>query len=414
MKRVDLIIIGAGSRGYRYAEYATAHPDRVRVVGVAEPRSWYRDRLASEHRIDPKNVFRDWKLLAKRHRFADAVVIATQDAMHREPAGAFARQGYGILLEKPMAPDEQSCRDIVEAAVRADVVFAVCHVMRYTDYTRRMKELLDSGAVGDVVSVQHLEPVGYWHQAHAFVRGNWRNEAESSPMLLSKSCHDLDWLRYIVGSRCLKVSSFGGLKHFRREEKPKGAGKRCLDCRAETTCPYSAIKIYLGRLRKGWTGWPVDVLTNDLTEKGVKKALETGPYGRCVYFCDNDVVDHQVVNFLFEGGRSASFTVTAFNEARHRQTRIFGTRGEISGDGSIIDLFDFLTDRHTEIDTRASDASILGGHGGGDYGLMKSFVEAAATGNRSRILSGPEESLESHLMVFAAERARKENRVVEL
>jgi predicted dehydrogenase len=233
-------------------------------------------------------------------------------------------------------------------------------------------------------------------------------------MLLAKSCHDLDWIRFLMGRRCLKVSSFGSLKHFRAEERPAGAADRCVDCALVSSCPYSAVTIYLGRLRAGRSGWPVSVVTPEPTEESVLEALRTGPYGRCVYGCDNDVVDHQVVAMEFEGGRTAAFTMTAFTEQRDRQLRIFGTRGEISGDGAVVDLYDFATDRHTRVDTRGGDAGALAGHGGGDYHLMRAFVGALASGDRSRVLSGPQESLETHLMVFAAERARREERVVQL
>lgn len=235
-------------------------------------------------------------------------------------------------------------------------------------------------------------------------------------MLLSKSCHDLDWLLYVIGGRCTAISSFGNLKHFCRDQKPAEAGeaKHCLDCTYEPRCPYSAVKIYLGRVLRGETGWPVDMLTSDCTAAGVIQALRSGPYGRCVYECDNDVVDHQVVNLLFDRGQTATFTMTAFNRADHRQTRIFGTRGEIYGDGSKIRHFDFLTEREIVVDTEAADSSILGGHGGGDMGLMQAFIGAVAGRDQGKILSGPRETLESHLMVFAAEKARKENRVVNL
>ena len=201
-------------------------------------------------------------------------------------------------------------------------------------------------AIGDIVSIQHLEPVGYWHQAHSYVRGNWRKESESSSMLLAKSCHDLDWIRYIMGARCVAVSSFGSLKHFRKEEKPSGAGERCLDCSYEPRCPYSALKIYLGRIEKGQVEWPVNVITEDVSREGVQAALRDGPYGRCVYECDNDVVDNQVVNLLFEGGRTAAFTMTGFSEYQDRKTRIFGLisndpfEGVRSLDGGLM-----LTDR---------------------------------------------------------------------
>ncbi len=411
MNPVTLLIVGAGDRGSGYATYAREHPDLARVVGVAEPRDFYRNEMAATYDIAPDNVFTDWRQAAERDKLADAVIIATQDAMHTEPALAFAAKGYHMLLEKPMAPNAADCRRIVSAVESDGTIFAVGHVMRYTAYTQTLKALLDSGRIGEVVSIQHFEPVGYWHQAHSFVRGNWGNEGDSSSMLLAKSCHDLDWLHYMMGVSCTRVSSFGSLMHFTRDNQPAGAADRCLDCAVEPTCPYSAKRIYLGRLANGQAGWPVDVVTPDLTAEGLTEALRTGPYGRCVYACDNDVVDHQVVNMEFDGGRTATFTMTAFNQAGHRKTRLFGTKGEITGDGNTLHVFDFLTDRTEVIDTEAPEAGILGGHGGGDYGLMSAFIDAVASGDRTRILSGPAETLESHLMVFAAERARRNGTV---
>lgn len=412
MKPTTLIIIGAGSRGTTYASYALEHPDRARIVAVAEPRREWRERFARAHGIPPANVTTDWRELADRPRLADAAIITTQDALHLEPAAALAEKGYHILLEKPIAPSAEDCRRIVDSVTTAGVIFAVCHVLRYTSYTRKVKELVTGGLVGDVVNIQRLEPVGYWHQAHSYVRGNWRREDQSSPMLLAKCCHDLDWIRHVMGVPCKSVHSFGTLKHFRADQKPDGAAPRCLDCRIEQQCPYSARKIYLGRVARGEKGWPVDILTTDVDEKNVTDALRTGPYGRCVYDCDNDVVDNQVVNMLFEGGRTASLTMTAFTEARHRNTRIFGTRGELEGDGRMLRHFDFLTDTWTTADANTPSRPGLGGHGGGDYGLMFTFVKAVEKEDQDLILSGPHESLETHLMVFAAERSRRENRVV--
>jgi predicted dehydrogenase len=415
MASVRLLLVGAGSRGAGYARYARQHPRQVEIIGVAEPRDIHRERIAREHRIAPRYAVADWRALAAMPKLADGVIIATQDALHVEPVEAFAEAGYHVLLEKPMAPNPADCRRIVDAVRRNRVLFAVCHVLRYTRYTRRLKALVEAGRVGAIASVAHLEPVGYWHQAHSFVRGHWRNQAGSSPMLLAKSCHDLDWIRHVIGRPCLRVSSFGSLTHFRREERPVGAADRCLDCGVEASCPYSASRFYLGRVRAGHTGWPVDVLTAEPTEASVTEALRSGPYGRCVYACDNDVVDHQVVNMEFAGGATASFTMTAFTRQRDRETRIFGTRGEIFGNGSRIEVHDFLTDTTETIDTHlASDGSIATGHGGGDDQLMEQFVAAIATGDAGKILSGPEESLETHLMVFAAETARHEGRVVDV
>lgn len=411
---VDVIIIGAGDRGNVYGEFAKAHPERMRVVGVAEPRESFRMKMAEEYSIPPENVFTDWTNVVERERFADAVIIATPDALHAEPAIEFAENKYHILLEKPMAPTEEECRRIVDTAINNGIILSVCHVLRYTNYTRTMKTILDSGRIGEIVSIQRLEPLGYWHQVHSFVRGNWKNETESSFMLLAKSCHDIDWIRYIMDQKCRLVSSFGSLFHFRRENKPKNASDNCLDCDYESRCPYSAKKIYFGFLEKGETGWPVNVVTPNPTEDSLLEVLRAGPYGRCVYECDNDVVDHQVVNMEFEGGASASFTMTGFTKERRRETRIFGTCGEIYGDGSKIHIFDFLTDQTEIIDTNATDRLSLEGHSGGDYGIMDSFIQAVSQNDPSRILSGPEITLESHLMVFAAERSRLEKRTIHL
>ena len=419
MEPVRLIVIGAGCRGTDYAAYALQHPDQAKIVGVAEPRSYYRKHLVEKHQIQPQNVFLDWKDVAKRERFADAVIIATQDAMHTEPAEAFAEKGYHILLEKPMAPTEAECRRIIKAVIKNKVLFGVCHVLRYTPYTQKVKAMIDAGAIGELVGIQLLEPVGYWHFAHSFVRGNWRNEGLSTFILMAKSCHDLDWLRYIVGSKCQKVSSFGTLKHFRKDEKPANASDRCLDCRYEPECVYSAKKIYLGRVERGEIDWPVDVLTPVVTKESIESALRDGLYGRCVYSCDNDVMDNQVVNMQFEKGRTASFTLSAFTKAGMRRATIFGTKGELYTDGNQIKYTNFMTDTTEIIDVKVPDdfllhAQVLQSHGGGDYALMKSFVAAVAQNDQSLILSGPEETLESHLMVFAAEQARRENRVINL
>ncbi len=417
MDPVKLIIAGAGDRGFVYASYAKEHPKRAQIIGVAEPRDFYREKMVNDYNIPGENVFTDWKDMAKRKKFADAVIIATQDHMHRDPAIAFAKRGYHILLEKPMAPDEKSCRTITKEVLSNDIIFALGHVLRYTRYTQKLKAILDSGIIGDVISLQHLEPVGYWHQAHSFVRGNWRNEKESSFMLLAKSCHDLDWIRYIIGKKCTSVSSFGSLTHFRSENKPATSGDNCMECQYEPECPYSAKRFYLGLFERGKTGWPLSIITSEMTKGGIIRELRNGPYGRCVYDCDNDVVDHQVVNMEFEGGETASFTMTGFTKARQRETRIFGSYGEIYANSKKIQLHQFLSGK-TEIMDTTIDApripSSLGEHGGGDYALIDTFVSAVMHNDPSLILSGPEETLETHLMPFAAERSRIEGKVVRL
>jgi len=416
MNPVEFVIVGAGSRGSCYADFALKNPEVARLVGVAEPRQVLRERYAKQHRLAPENVFEDWRELAAQKKLADAAVISTLDAMHCEPAIELAQSGYHLLLEKPMALTIQDCSRIVETVEASGVIMAVGHVLLYTEYTRKLREVIADGAIGKIVSIQHLEPVGYWHQAHSFVRGNWRNETNSSPMLLAKSCHDFDWIRYVVDGRCSAVSSFGNLNHFRREEKPveAGAATRCIDCNYEQKCPYSAVKLYLGNVQKGHQGWPVDVITFDTTEDGVKQALSDGDYGRCVYECDNDVVDNQVVSMEFENGVTASLTMTAFAAAGPRRTSIFGTHGEIRGNGSTIEITSFLDDQTTVIEVEGSDEFDLGQHSLGDDALMTAFFNAVGTGDKSRLLSGPHQTLESHRIVFAAEQARREGSVVRL
>ena len=406
---VTVTVIGAGIRGRGFGQWMLEHPDRARVVAVAEPLAVRRERFAAAHNLSPDKVFADWRDLLDGERIADCVLVTTQDSMHRDPALQAAKMGYHIMVEKPLAPTEQDCREIVSAVQDAGVVFAVGHVLRYTPYSRALKSVVDSGRLGEVMSVQHLEPVGYWHQAHSFVRGNWRNEGVSTFMLMSKSCHDIDWLQHIVGQPVARVSSFGSRSHFDAAHRPVGAAGRCVDCspQVEKSCPFSAVRFYGGRLARGDHRWPLNVIIEDFTEEALHTALREGPYGRCVYDCDNDVVDHQVAILEFAGGATATFTMTGFNEIGHRKTRIFGTRGELEGNGETLRIFDFLTDSHEVIDTTAGDPTAADGHGGGDAGLMDAFIRAVATGEQAAILSGPQATLDSHLAVFATERARR-------
>ncbi|KAJ8257646.1 hypothetical protein GJAV_G00188130 [Gymnothorax javanicus] len=415
---VTVIVVGAGNRGEMYAQFAIVHPHRMKVVGVADPRVFARKKLQAEHSIAEENVFEDWRCIAERQKFADAALICTPDRLHKDPAVALAKRGYHVLLEKPMAGTVEDCTEIVEACVQSQVMLTVCHVLRYDPLIHMIKELIDGGAVGDVIHIQHLEPVGFYHFAHSFVRGNWRNEATSSFALLAKSCHDIDLIHHWTGGRrCLKVSSFGSLSHFTKENKPQGAAARCLDCPVEGACPYSACKIYLDRVKEGCVGWPVSVICPTAVPdiESVTEALRSGPYGRCVYECDNDVCTNQVVNMEFEGGITAAFSMVAFTEEIcKRKTTVYGSKGELHYDGRVVRVFNFLT--QTASEHKASSAIPghfnMQGHGAADYHLIDTFVSAVANGDPSLIRSGPKETLSSHRLVFEAERSRRENRVV--
>ncbi|XP_068096576.1 putative oxidoreductase YteT isoform X2 [Hyperolius riggenbachi] len=327
---VTVLIVGGGSRGTVYSYFAVNFPKRMKVVGVVDPRSCVKEKFKTVHDIDEDKYFDDWKEAAEMEKFAGAVVIATPDRLHKDPAVAFAKKGYHILLEKPMAVTPEDCHEIVETCKESGVMLAVGHVLRYHPSSQKIKELIDAGVIGDVVHIQHLEPVGHWHFAHSFVRGNWGKESESTFTLMSKSCHDIDLVCYWMGkNRCLKVSSFGTLSHFTKENKPKDASSRCLDCSVEETCPYSVQKIYLKYAQQGCFSWPTSVVcSNGVYDiESLTEALRTGPYGRCVYDCDNDVCSNQVVNMEFEGGRTVAFTMMGFTQALGvRSTTIYGSK----------------------------------------------------------------------------------------
>lgn len=406
-KPVSIICIGAGNRGNTYSGFALKHPEYMKMVGVAEPIEQRRITFASQYNIPKAQQWTSWEQVFTGPKLADAVLISTPDRLHHGPAIAAIRKGYHVLLEKPAATTLAHCEEIAAEAKKAGVMVAVCHVLRYAPYFIALKKIIGEGKLGQVVNIDHMEPVGYWHMAHSYVRGNWRNEKESSFMLLAKSCHDTDIIRWLVDKPCKRVSSFGSLMHFRKENAPAGSTDRCTSgCAAETTCPYSAKRIYLDMNKKGW---PVTVITADLSEAGRLKALQEGPYGRCVYKSDNDVVDHQVVNMEFEGGTTASFTMSGFTPQQGmgmRQTRIMGTMGYLEGNMRSFTYTDFRTNQQTVSDTNINGGDAGSGHGGGDWALVEQFCKAVGENNPSYLSSNIEVSIESHRMAFLAEEAR--------
>lgn len=419
MVKVTGVVIGGGHRGSAYSAYASQFPDDFQIVGVAEPQKHLQDEFQRIHRIPDNRVYKGWKEAAEEKKFADCALITTQDQLHKESAIAFARKGYHILLEKPMAVSYKDCQEISDECKNAGVLLAVCHVLRYAPESIKMKELIDSGTIGEVVSIQLMEPVGFWHFTHSYVRGNWRNTMTSSFSLLTKSCHDVDLILMLMGRRkCVKVSSFGSLKHFRKENKPTGAAARCLDCSVESQCPYSAKRIYFGEYASGARSWPLAGITKVVDIENLTEALKSGPYGRCVYDCDNDVNDNQVVNLQFDDGATVNFLMIAFTEKLCvRNIKVFGTKGELSCvfDEPVVHQYDFLTRQKIKHDSRPGVVGNLGrGHADADLATIKAFVKAVGTGEASHILTGPEESLTSHFVCFAAEKARRENRVINL
>ncbi|KAI0303857.1 hypothetical protein BC826DRAFT_979975 [Russula brevipes] len=418
---VTLAIIGCGQRGSAYAQYSALEPTRCKVVAIAEPRSQTRALFANRYGLHGGGglVFETWEQLHRASadagkRLADAVVVAVQDRLHADVVEAFAAQGYHVLCEKPMATSVEQCLRIEAAVKKAGIIFGLGHVLRYSPYTLAVTEIVRSGKLGQLVNVQHIEPVGHWHFAHSYVRGNWSKERESSFSLMTKSCHDIDILcHWFSPDTPVRVSSFGGLQHFRKSEKPAEAGDatHCLDCAHEPQCPYSAKKIYLDRVALGHVSWPVGPLVDGIPDiENVTDALLTGPYGKCVYESDNDVCDNQVVNLQYASGATASFTMIAYTTlVCERQSRLHFTHGEIVGDMSQFTVSDFRSGQ-TTVHRPSLEG---GGHGGGDFGLVRAFVEAVRTKRQDLLATDVTDVLKSHLTVFAAEHSRKTGTVVD-
>jgi len=410
---VTVAVIGAGNRGAQvYAQHLKRLEPAVRVVAVADPDEERRENFRAEHSIHTDLAFSDWQELLSRDRLADAVVIATPDLLHVDPAVAALQKDYHLLLEKPIAPTPEGIAQIARAAETSRGTVTVAHVLRYSELFYTIKRLLDEGRLGDLVSVQHTENIGYWHFAHSYVRGNWRREDTSSPMILAKACHDLDLLRWLVGSPCESVASYGNLFHFRRENAPEGSTERCTDgCAVERECPFSAIRIYLERF-EGRPAFPGSLVAPPPMPDFVRQQLETGPYGRCVYRSDNDVADHQVVSMRFAGGVTANLTVSAFTEDNTRTVHLMGTHGEIRahmGEGEI-ELNDFRAGRQELIRVTPSGQ----GHSGADEALVRDFVARLRGEMTGPGLTSLAASVESHEMAFAAEQSRKTERTVPL
>lgn len=413
-QKVTLALIGAGQRALdTYESYALQYPYEVQFVAVAEAQAERRERFKRAHGIAENMCFADWGDLLARPRLADAVLICTPDRMHFEPTMEALKAGYHILLEKPMSPDPDECLQIGDAVDASDRIFMLGYTLRYTNLFATIKRMLDEGRIGRLISIEHSENVAYWHYAHAFVRGNWSNAAKASPMILAKSCHDMDLLLWLVGADCMRISSFGSLTHFTSANAPQGAPQRCLDgCPAAHNCLYYAPNFYL----TGEKGWPASVISDDTSTEGLLKALREGPYGRCVYHCDNDVVDHQVVNMEFANAATAVFTMCAFSEQIHRTIKLMGTQGELRGisskDKSEIEIIDFASGAHEVISLPVGGGPQ--GYGGGDFGLMRHFVQLVRNGGQQTGPISAAMSVQSHLMSFAAEKSRIEYRIIDM
>ncbi|MBR3895172.1 MAG: Gfo/Idh/MocA family oxidoreductase [Clostridia bacterium] len=415
-KKHKLILIGAGGRGKTYTDVARDHlSEDFEVVAVAEPIESRRNYIKEKHGIPADLCFDTWEPLLEMPKMAEVAIIATMDRDHFAPAMKAIEKGYNLLLEKPATPTPEECIALQKAAEKKGVFVLICHVLRYTQFFMALKQIIDSGRLGEIMNIQHLEEVGNTHQSHSFVRGNWGNSERSSFMLLQKSCHDMDILAWLIGKKCTRVQSFGSLQHFTRANAPEGSPERCIDgCPHAEKCPYDAVKLYL----KKKTDWFREAATQKVapTDAEVEEALRTTQYGKCVYKCDNDVVDHQVVNVEFEGGVLVNFTMSAFSRGG-RFIRIMGTKGELTANMSspTIEIFDFEKHDREYIDLKGLNTvdSIVGGHGGGDTGIMLALRDML-NGVPNTSVCDIAESCRNHMIAFAAEESRLSGKVVSM
>lgn len=438
------IIVGAGHRALTYAAYAQHHPDELRIVGVADPIPERRQLVAEQYDLAPEQCYASAEALAANGKLADFVINGTMDHQHVATALPLLAAGYDMLLEKPFAVSEEEMEQLVRAAEEHKRTVAICHVLRFAPFYTAIRQKVLDGVIGDVLNIQAVEHVSYHHMAVAFVRGKWNSKAKCfSPMLMAKCCHDLDLIAWMKsGVRPVRVASFGSNLQFRPERAPVGAGTRCLtDCEIEADCPYSARKHYIDHPDR-WAYYVWDALQQEgqasnapqkhYTELTLDEKLiwlqNDNPYGRCVWHCDNDVVDHQSVAIEFADGATATLNMVGGAAKPSRSIHLVGTTGEIQGNLEdsrfVIRQIDPRPIHETggheyreevfDLGIEGDMTGAFGGHGGGDLRLMADFVRLMRGEAPSIATTTLADSVNGHLIGFCADRAMEERRVVEI
>ncbi|SFB89253.1 Oxidoreductase family, C-terminal alpha/beta domain [Algibacter lectus] len=412
-KPITVITIGAGARGNTYSNYSVHFPNQMNIIGVAEPVAERNNRYAEKYNIIDENRFDTWERVFERPKFADAVIISTPDQLHYAPCMKALEMGYDVLLEKPISPSEEECLDILRLAKEKNRIVAVCHVLRYAPYFIELKKMIDDGAVGELVSIDHFEPIEHTHMAHSYVRGNWHNSKTSTPIILAKSCHDMDIMRWLINEPCESIASYGNVKWFKEENAPEGSTARCTDgCAVESTCPYSAVNNYYRKRQRTH----VFDLPKDKEKQGeyIMEKLRTTNYGKCVYKSDNDQPDHYVSSMQFKDGITANFSMEAFTAYHGRRTRIMGSMGDIVGDMDTYTHTDFRTGKKTERKVERKRGGIYDSHGGGDLRLVADWLQAVSKQDATLLTSTIDASIESHVMCFKSEESRLGRKMVEI
>ena len=427
-KPLTAVVVGAGHRALTYASYSEHHPDELKIVGVADPIERRREQVAKRFGFSRDFCFETAEELAAHPQIADVVINGTMDHHHVPTSLPLLDAGYDILLEKPFATNEEEMWQLYDKAREKGRKVMICHVLRYAPFYMAVRQRVADGLIGEIVNLQTLEHVSYHHMGVGFVRGKWNSKQRcQASMLLAKCCHDLDLVAWMKsGVAPVAVSSFGSNMQFRLEKAPEGAGNRCLvDCEIEADCLYSARKHYIDHPKR-WSFYVWDTLEHieDPTIEQKIESLKTdNPYGRCVWKCDNDVVDHQSVAIEFEDGSTASHNMVGGSSRPSRAIHLVGTEGEIQG---VFEDSKFVV-RH--IDTRAGHEyseevvdlkesgdmhGAFGGHGGGDLRLVSDFVRLIRGEAPSISCTRIEDSMNGHRLVFAADQAMEERCVVDL
>jgi len=446
------VVVGAGDRGYdAYATLLLEEPALGRIVAVADPDPGRRERFAGRYSLPTADCFDGWDALFSQPRLADYAIIATGDTHHVEPTLLALAAGYHVLLEKPMALDEAGCRRIVDAAAAAGRSVAVCHVYRHSHLFSKLHDVIESGALGDVVSIQLSENVAYWHYAHSYVRGHTRRS--QVPWLLQKSCHDLDLLSWMAGAPAASVSSFIRPTELTLANVPDGAPEFCIEgCPHSEQCPYDAVATYrdltpaladlamaerpiglgvgaaaLKKVRPKllaasipvvskaveWWRWPVAAVTDDHTPAGLDTALRTTRWGRCAYRVeDNDQPSAQTVSIRFTNDVLANFTLQSNSHRAMRSVRVNGTKGSAWGELRALDGWLKVADHKSGKIRSEKIPTAYDGHGGGERPLFRDFLTAIEQGTAPSPSAA--ESLESHRIAFAAMESARTGRIIDL
>ncbi|MDH5403108.1 MAG: Gfo/Idh/MocA family oxidoreductase [Candidatus Heimdallarchaeota archaeon] len=451
-KIITTVIIGAGDRGKdTYGNYMLSFPDRFRVIGVVEPNSVRLSKMQLIHELQSNSCFHNWDDFFKSSIKPDIIFITTPDKYHFEPAMKALNKGFHIFLEKPIATTWKECKTLLDTAESNQRILFTGLIFRHTDFFKKIIEVIEADRIGKMISITWRENVSYFHYSHSFIRGNWSNSVESSPMILAKCVHDFDVINLIVKSKPSKISSFGSLLYFNKGNLDFNPPDRCIDgCENAKTCLYYAPRIYMDIVpmlhiaRKGgpihekiisklilkfpglkkfppfnkvqqYKGWPVRVITDDFTQNGRLNALKNGPYGRCVYkIPEHDVIDHQNVTIEYSNKVTVNLLLHGHSPEEGRTIRIDGVKGSLEGEFMYSGEKIYLNNSYTGTKSLIYKRGLGFGHGGADERIMEDLYNQLESGYSSDYMSNLRKAMESHILAFAAEQSRNEGKIIQL